>query len=127
MQDVKYDVYSNTPEESILKCPKCSAMFCDFEKEDHVCKKYPHHGICGLNQRRNIKPKDIGTDYFAFYCECGAFMDVTKIRQCDGHKDERGRLIINLECTECGIIDARKLHFGLTNTEDIMVEKCWHK
>lgn len=103
----------------LLTCYKCGMSYCSDEK--HRCDKYPHHG----NTNRRIKAFDCGTDYFSFECPvCKCRLSVTKLRQCRGGGDE-GRLIINLKCIKCGLVDARKLWFGTDKI--ILVEQCKHK
>lgn len=84
--------------------------------------KFPHHG----DVNRRIIARDIGTDYFAFFCpDCKEVMTVTRLRQCIGQKHNR-RLIINLHCEKCDYYDARKLFKGLNRLKVIPVEKCHH-
>lgn len=69
--------------------------------------KFLHHGLCS----EKFYPKYVGTDYFAFYhlpCagkEWSGFSPIKAILV-----DNKGRVVFNLECRDCGAKDALKCH-----------------
>jgi len=64
-----------------------------------------HHGLCS----EEFEPRHVGTDYFAFFhrpCrdrEWHGLCNITAVLI-----DNRGRIIFNLKCKDCGFKDALK-------------------
>lgn len=80
-------------------------------------KKILHHGLC----KEEIEPQYIGTDYFRFIHKDCPKEESHHIGHCRITKiliDNNGRVIFNLQCGNCGFIDALKTSAALWRSSE---------
>jgi hypothetical protein len=84
------------------------------QKKQNKTPELLHHGLCS----EEFTPRYIGTDYFAFFhMPCRNNENYGHCKETAILADNAGRVIFNLQCKDCGKIDALKTGAFLWNPQ----------